>query len=118
MRRSTFLLLVMSGAAPAWAGSGADLSGLAGPDAVYPSLDTLYQDLHKTPELSTHEGKTAAKLAARLRAAGYEVTERVGGTGVVGVLRNGAGPTVLLRTDMDALPVVEQTGLPYASTVT
>jgi amidohydrolase len=91
---------------------------LAGLDALYPSLDTLYQDLHRNPELSNHEEKTAAKMAARLRQVGFEVTEHVGGNGVVGVLRNGAGPTVLVRTDMDALPIKEQTGLPYASTTT
>src|SRR6266478_5911488 len=93
----------------------AELSGL---DALYPSLDALYQDLHRNPELSNHEEKTAAKMAARLRQIGFEVTEHVGGNGVVGVLRNGSGPTVLVRTDMDALPIKEQTGLPYASTVT
>jgi hippurate hydrolase len=91
-----------------------ELSGL---DGVYPSLDALYIDLHKNPELSLHESKTAAKLAARLRDLGFEVTEHVGGNGVVGVLRNGAGPTVLVRTDMDALPVKEKTGLSYASTI-
>src|SRR6266403_1117394 len=92
-----------------------ELSGL---DALYPSLDALYQDLHRNPELSNHEEKTAAKMAARLRQVGFEVTEHVGGNGVVGVLRNGSGPTVLVRTDMDALPIKEQTGLPYASTTT
>jgi amidohydrolase len=91
---------------------------LAPLDALYPSLDALYQDLHRTPELSLHEEKTAAKMVAQLRALGFEVTERVGGTGVVGVLRNGRGPTVLLRTELDALPVKEETGLPYASVVT
>jgi len=84
-------------------------------DAIYPSLDALYIDLHQNPELSLKEEKTAKKMAEQLRAAGYEVTEGVGGLGVVGVLRNGAGPTVLLRTDMDALPVLEQTDLPFAS---
>jgi hippurate hydrolase len=73
-------------------------------------------DLHRNPELSLQEEKTAAKLAERLRAAGYQVSEHVGGHGIVGVLRNGAGPTVMLRTDMDALPIKEQTGLAYAST--
>ena len=87
-------------------------------DALYPELDALYIDLHQTPELSLHEEKTAAKMATRLRALGFEVTERVGGWGVVGVLKNGKGPTVLVRTDMDALPIKEQTGLPYASTTT
>jgi hippurate hydrolase len=91
---------------------------LARLDEVCPSLDALYLDLHQHPELSLQEQETAAKLAARLRALGYEVTTGVGGHGVVGVLRNGAGPTVLLRTDMDALPVKEETGLPFASTVT
>ena len=85
---------------------------------MYPSLDSLYIDLHKNPELSLHEEKTAAKMAARLRAAGFEVTERVGGYGVVGLLRNGSGPVVLVRTDMDALPIKEQTGLAYASSAT
>ena len=93
----------------------ASLSGL---DAIYPSIDSLYIDLHRNPELSLQEEKTAAKLAERLRAAGYQVTEHVGGNGVIGVLHNGAGPTVMLRTDMDALPIKEQTGLAYASTVT
>jgi hippurate hydrolase len=86
-------------------------------DALYPTLDALYQDLHRHPELSLHEEKTAAKMAAQLRKLGLQVTERVGGYGVVGVLRNGDGPTVMVRTDMDALPMKEQTGLPYASTV-
>jgi amidohydrolase len=82
-----------------------------------PDLVALYIDLHGNPELSLHEEKTAAKLAERLRRLGFEVTAGVGGTGVVGVLRNGAGPTVMLRTELDALPVEEKTGLPYASTV-
>jgi hippurate hydrolase len=81
----------------------------------YPTLFALYQHLHANPELSLHEAKTAARIAEELRHAGYEVTEKVGGHGVVGVLRNGAGPTLLLRTDLDALPVTEKTGLPYAS---
>src|SRR5450755_3722743 len=90
--------------------------GLAGLDAAYPSLDALYRDLHQNPELSLHEEKTAAKLAAKLRALGFEVTEHVGSAGIVGILRNGSGPTLLVRTEMDALPVQEATGLPYAST--
>jgi amidohydrolase len=85
--------------------------------AELPDLDALYKDLHSHPELSLHEGRTAARLAKELRAAGFEVTEKVGGHGVVGVLRNGKGPTVLVRTDMDALPVTEATGLSYASKV-
>lgn len=92
----------------------ADLKGL---DALYPALDVLYRDLHQNPELSFQEVKTAAKMAFQLRAAGFEVTEKVGGHGVVGVLRNGAGPTIMVRTDIDALPILEKTGLPYASTV-
>jgi amidohydrolase len=86
-------------------------------DALYPSLDALYIDLHKNPELSLHEEKTSSKMAARLRELGFEVTEHVGGYGVVGVLKNGAGATVLVRTDMDALPIKENTGLSYASIV-
>lgn len=86
-------------------------------DAVYPAAHDLYVDLHQNPELSSHETQTASKLAARLRSLGYEVTEGVGGTGVVAILKNGAGPTVMLRTELDALPVEEKTGLPYASKV-
>jgi hippurate hydrolase len=86
-------------------------------DAVYPAAHDLYVDIHQNPELSTHETQTASKLAERLRSLGYEVTEKVGGTGVVAILKNGAGPTVMLRTELDALPVEEKTGLPYASKV-
>ena len=85
-------------------------------DAVYAQADALYRDLHRQPELSGREEKTAATLAAGLRALGYEVTTGVGRTGVVGVLKNGAGPVVLLRTELDGLPVEEKTGLDYAST--
>ncbi|RIK80153.1 MAG: amidohydrolase [Planctomycetota bacterium] len=81
-------------------------------------LTQLYKSLHQTPELSFEEEQTAAKMAAELRRLDFQVTEKVGGHGVVGVLTNGDGPTLLLRADMDALPVVEQTGLDYASTVT
>ena len=80
-------------------------------------LVALYQLLHANPELSLMEVKTSARLADELRKLGCEVTERVGGNGVVGVLKNGPGPTVLIRTDMDALPIVEQTGVPYSSKV-
>ena len=83
-----------------------------------PELMELYRDLHANPELSFEEHKTAAKLAKRMRDLGFEVTEGVGRTGVVSVMKNGEGPTVLLRADMDGLPVVEQTGLPFASKVT
>ncbi|HZR11473.1 MAG TPA: amidohydrolase [Myxococcales bacterium] len=91
---------------------------LEGLDQLYPQLDALYLDLHKHPELSMKEQHTSARMADELRKLGYEVTAGVGGTGVVGVLRNGKGPTVLLRTELDALPVEEKTGLPYASTAT
>jgi amidohydrolase len=87
-------------------------------DREYPSLFELYKHIHTHPELSLHEKETAARIAEELRKAGLEVTTGVGGTGVVGVLRNGPGPTVLLRTELDALPVKEETGLPYASTAT
>lgn len=80
-------------------------------------LRAIYEDLHARPELSGQERRTAAAVAAWLRDAGYDVHEGIGGTGVVGVLTHGDGPTVLLRADMDALPVTEDTGLPYASTV-
>jgi amidohydrolase len=86
-------------------------------DAAYPAAHDLYLDLHQNPELSSHETQTAAKLAARLRTLGYEVTEGVGGTGIVAILKNGAGPAVMLRTELDALPVEEKTGLAYASKV-
>ncbi|MEO8845216.1 MAG: M20 family metallopeptidase [Kofleriaceae bacterium] len=83
---------------------------------LLPELETFYKDLHSHPELSMQETRTAGIAAARLEAAGFEVTTGVGKTGVVGVLRNGDGPTVMLRADMDALPIAEATGLPYAST--
>jgi hippurate hydrolase len=94
-------------------------------DQELPSLVSTYKTLHAAPELSHHEDKTAALLAGQLRAFGYDVTEHVGkypkpewqGHGIVAVMKNGAGPTVLVRADMDALPVEEQTGLPYASHV-
>src|SRR5579871_4441818 len=86
-------------------------------DGVFPEAQALYLDLHQHPELSGHETETATKVAASLRRAGYEVTEHVGGTGIVAVLKNGVGPTIMLRTELDALPVEEKTGLPYASKV-
>lgn len=86
-------------------------------DAVYPDSYKLYLDLHQHPELSSEEVHTAAKLAGLLRQQGYEVTEHVGGNGIVAVLKNGDGPTIMLRTELDALPVEEKTGLPYASKV-
>lgn len=85
-------------------------------DADYPSLDALYKHLHANPELSFMEVNSAALIARELRALGCEVTEKVGITGVVGVLKNGPGPVVLVRADMDGLPIKEATGVPYAST--
>ncbi|MEO8257971.1 MAG: amidohydrolase [Acidobacteriota bacterium] len=86
-------------------------------DAIYPDIDALYIDLHRNPELGFQETRTAATLAARLAALGFEVTTGVGRTGIVGVMKNGTGPTVMLRTELDALPIEEKTGLPFASTV-
>ena len=86
-------------------------------ETVFPDARALYVDLHQSPELSSHETQTAAKLAGRLRDLGYTVTEHVGGTGVVAILKNGAGPTVMFRAELDGLPVEEKTGLPYASKV-
>lgn len=86
-------------------------------EADYPYLKDLYLYLHQHPELSFYETNTAKRMADELRAQGYEVTEHFAGNGVVGVLKNGAGPTIMIRTDMDALPLVEETRLPYASTV-
>ena len=85
---------------------------------LLPDLESIYKDLHSHPELSMQENRTADIAAERLRAAGYDVTTRIGKTGVVGVLRNGKGPAIMLRADMDALPVREATALPYASKVT
>jgi hippurate hydrolase len=87
-------------------------------DAIYPDIEKLYIDLHRNPELAFHEQRTAATLAARVKALGYEVTTGVGGTGVVAILKNGSGPVVMLRTELDALPMQEKTGLPFASTAT
>jgi hippurate hydrolase len=113
------LPLVCLGAAPLVA---QDVPSLV--DGELPGLVKIYKEIHAHPELSHHEERTAALLAEELRKAGYAVTERVGkypdgsqAYGVVAMLKNGDGPTVLIRTDLDALPVVEETGLPYASTV-
>ena len=94
--------------------SGPALSRLS---SLLPELEALYTDVHAHPELSMQETRTAGLAAERLRAAGYDVTTAIGKTGVVGLLRNGAGPTVMLRADMDALPVEEATGLSYASKI-
>jgi hippurate hydrolase len=87
-------------------------------DPIYPQMESLYEDIHRNPELSLHEVKTAAKMADNLRRLGFDVTTGVGGTGVVGVLKNGPGPTVMIRAELDALPIPEKTGLEYASHVT
>src|SRR5438270_13347617 len=106
-----FLLLVVV-TASAWA----QTAGTSGEvEKVFPQAHALYVDVHQNPELSGHETQTADKLVSRLRTLGYEVTEHIGGTGIVGILKNGPGPTVMLRTELDALPVEEKTGLPYAS---
>ncbi len=86
-------------------------------DAAYSEAHALYLDFHQNPELSSHETRTAAKLASYFRSLGFDVTEHVGGTGIVAILKSGSGPTIMLRTELDALPVEEKTGLPYASTV-
>jgi hippurate hydrolase len=80
--------------------------------------ETVYKDLHENPELSFRETRTAGIAASKLKEFGYEVIDGLGGTGVVGILRNGEGKTVLARADMDALPVKENTGLPYESKIT
>ncbi len=85
--------------------------------ADMPSLMTMYRDFHANPELSMQEVRTPARLAAEMKKLGFTVTEKVGKTGVVAVLKNGTGPTLMIRADMDGLPIVEQTGLPYASKV-
>ncbi|MFN7914412.1 MAG: amidohydrolase [Vicinamibacterales bacterium] len=95
---------------PAWR-----VPAMAEVEAIYPDLQALYVNLHQHPELGFQEVQTSAALAARLKALGFEVTTGVGRTGVVGILRNGPGPTVMMRTEMDALPVEEKTGLPFAS---
>ena len=100
-----------------WASAGAqDLRSDI--EADYPYLQNLYETLHANPELSFMETETAARMASEFRGLGFTVTENIGRTGVVGVMENGSGPVVMLRADMDALPVREQTGLPYASEAT
>lgn len=84
-------------------------------DGMYPWLDGVYKDLHAHPEIAFQEVRTAGKLAAEMRKLGFEVTEKVGKTGVVAIYKNGPGPTVMVRTELDGLPMEEKTGLPYAS---
>jgi hippurate hydrolase len=114
-----FAFLLLTGAAEA---AETEVKELAGEvkkriDGHFTDLEKLYRHFHSHPELSLAEVQTAARLAQELKGVGFEVTEKVGGHGIVGVLKNGRGPTVLVRTDMDALPVVERTGLAYASKV-
>jgi amidohydrolase len=119
--KSFVAIALMSAAAFGGATAAAELPAStlrADIDAMYPDIEKLYMDLHQYPELSLLEEKTAAKLAERMKKLGYAVTAKVGGTGLVAILKNGAGPTLLVRTDMDALPVLEKTGLPYASKLT
>lgn len=106
--------LAISASVPALAQQSGQAQAIA---KEMPSLMAIYRDLHANPELSFQEVKTAAKLAAEAKKLGFKVTEKVGGTGVVAVMENGPGPVVMVRADMDALPVIEQTGLPFASKV-
>lgn len=114
-----FKTLALSAAVFCLEASSAGLPGAINDElhAMTPDVESLYIDLHKNPELAFSEYATAGKLADRMKALGYEVTTGVGRTGVVAILRNGPGPTVMLRTEMDALPVQEKTGLSFASSV-
>ena len=94
---------------------GAEVGGLV--NGMYPQLDAIYRDIHAHPELGFEETRTAAKLAGEMRALGFDVTEKVGKTGVVAIYRNGPGPTVMVRSELDALPMEEKTGLAYASKI-
>jgi metal-dependent amidase/aminoacylase/carboxypeptidase family protein len=109
MRLTCFFLTAVACSAASLGPSASDI------DSLYPRVEALYIDLHSNPELAFEEKQSAAKLAGILKTLGYEVTTGVGGTGVVGLLKNGTGPVVMLRTELDALPVTEQTGLPFAS---
>ena len=111
-------LLELAGAARAADVAGARAAIDRGLDAQYSHIEALYKDIHSHPELGFQETRTAARLAAEMRALGYEVTEGVGKTGIVALYRNGPGPTVMVRTELDAVPLPEKTGLPYASTAT
>jgi amidohydrolase len=112
--------VALSAVLPAQARAELDVSALKSTVASslerdYPALDALYKDIHAHPELAFQEVKTAAKLAGEMRALGFEVTENVGKTGLVALYKNGDGPTIMVRTELDALPMEEKTGLPYAS---
>src|SRR3954452_13957438 len=108
---TAFILLIAAAAARAETAD--DIRRIA--EAQYPSLESLYTTVHRNPELSEQEEKTSALLASELKSAGYDVTTNVGGHGVVAVMKNGPGKTLLIRTDLDGLPVRECTGSPYAS---
>lgn len=108
MKLLPIIALLAAGAAHAQ-DAGAIING------IYPQLDAIYKDLHAHPEIAFQEERTAARLAAEMRKIGFEVTEKVGKTGVVAIYKNGAGPLVLVRTEMDGLPMEEKSGLPYAS---
>jgi len=114
--RHTLLLAGLAGAAAHAAQLPAPFTAQL--NTNYPAIETLYQDLHRNPELGFSEHQTSARLAKLAKELGFDVTTGVGGTGVVAILKNGPGPTVMLRTEMDALPVQEKTGLPYASKAT
>lgn len=109
------MMLVLSCAVALAQPAPQDLDGVIQPELA--SLEALYEHLHATPELSWHEKETAARISKELKDAGYTVTTSVGGHGLVAVMKNGAGPTVLVRTDLDGLPVIEKTGRTYASKV-
>ena len=109
----SIVLSVLCAAPSATAQEGVAIPGPS--EDLLKQIESIYKDLHANPELAMQEHRTAGIAAAWLRKQGYEVTEKIGGTGVVGLLRNGEGATVLLRADMDALPMKEDTGLPYAS---
>jgi len=114
---AAWLTLTLTLAPGAGAQTASPLHQQIGPivNGMYPSLDAFYKDLHANPEIAFQEVRTAAKLADEMRKLGFDVTEKIGGTGLVAIYKNGAGPTVMVRTELDALPMEEKTGLSYAS---
>jgi hippurate hydrolase len=112
---ATIFLTSLSCAAAELDAAGARAQIDAALDSAYSQLEALYRDVHQHPELGFRETRTAARLAKEMRSLGFTVTEKVGGTGIVAIYRNGAGPTVMVRTELDALPMEEKTGLPFAS---
>ena len=117
MRKSILLVLILIGLPTFAQDMGAQDLRQAIESDYEDYLSELFLHFHQNPELSTVEHRTAERMAVELRNAGFTVTEGVGGTGVVAIIKNGEGPTVMLRADMDGLPVVEQSGLPFASKV-